>query len=440
MRDARPVVVVGAGLSGLACALRLEAAGLPVRLLEAGHRPGGRVRTDTVDGFRLDRGFQVFPTAYETLSSMLDLEALRLHPFRSGALVRVGGSFHRLSDPSRHPGGSLGTALAPVGTAREKLRLGRYAIGLRGGSLADALEVAERTTEEELRDRGLHGRLGRAFLVPLLAGVLLDPTLRTSGRMARFALTAFARGPVCLPAGGMEAIPRQLAARLAVGTLRTGARVARARSDAVVLQDGEEVPAAAVVLAVEAPALERLAPGAAGRSSPGRGALTVYYAAESAPVEEPVLVLNGYGGGPVNHLAVPSRVAPGYAPPGAELIAVSVLDASHGTGGRLDGAIRRQLAGWFGPSVVHGWRLLETVRVRHAAPGQRPEEGGVAPRPARLRPGLYLAGDHREHGSLEGAVLAGERAADALLADLAGRAPGEGRPAFPAGRRAPIRA
>ena len=436
MDDPRPVVVVGAGLSGLACALRLEEAGLTVRLLEASDRPGGRVRTDHVDGFLLDRGFQVFPVAYPTLSSLLDVESLDLRFFRSGAIVRRAGAFRRLSDPTRHPEELLRTVAAPVGSPAEKLRLARYALRLRSGGAADALEVPERTTVQELEAGGLEGTLGRSFLVPLLRGVLLDPTLRTSGRMARYALAAFASGPVGLPASGMERIPAQLAGRLREGTLRTGARVRRMAGTSAVLDTGETVEGAALVLAVEAPALERLVPGAAGRSSPGRAARTLYYAAAGAPIAEPMLVLDGYGGGPVNHLAVPSRVAPTYAPPDRELVAANVLDASFGTGGRLDGAVRRQLAGWFGREV-HDWRLLASVTVRHALPGHRPEEGGVAPRPVRLRQGVYVAGDHREHASLEGAVVAGRRAAGALLDDAAsGSLPALHRSRAAPGRRA----
>ena len=106
------VVVIGAGLAGLSCALSLEAAGVQVTLLEASDAPGGRVRTDEVEGFRLDRGFQVLLTAYPEAKRLLDYDGLQLKKFEPGALVSAWGqvSSFRRSLPQ-----SLGWGPVPVG-------------------------------------------------------------------------------------------------------------------------------------------------------------------------------------------------------------------------------------------------------------------------------------------------------------------------------------
>ncbi|MGA1525128.1 MAG: FAD-dependent oxidoreductase, partial [Planctomycetota bacterium] len=112
----RPVLVVGAGLAGLTCARALSAAGVPVRVLDAADAVGGRVRTDVVEGFRLDRGFQVLQTAYPEARRALDYGALELRPFEPGALVRVAGRFVRVVDPWRRPLGALASiALLALG-------------------------------------------------------------------------------------------------------------------------------------------------------------------------------------------------------------------------------------------------------------------------------------------------------------------------------------
>ncbi len=78
------VLIVGAGLSGLSCALWLHEGGLSVLVLEASDGIGGGVRTDEVEGFLLDRGFQVFLMAYPEAQRVLDYGALDFKPFYPG--------------------------------------------------------------------------------------------------------------------------------------------------------------------------------------------------------------------------------------------------------------------------------------------------------------------------------------------------------------------
>ncbi|MFZ5833144.1 MAG: FAD-dependent oxidoreductase [Planctomycetota bacterium] len=96
------VIVFGAGLAGLCCARRLMESGRDCLLLEASDGVGGRVRTDLVEGFRLDRGFQVLLTAYPAAQAILDYDRLDLRPFYAGAIVLHAGRFHRVADPWLH--------------------------------------------------------------------------------------------------------------------------------------------------------------------------------------------------------------------------------------------------------------------------------------------------------------------------------------------------
>jgi phytoene dehydrogenase-like protein len=407
------VIVVGAGLAGLACALRLHEAGASVRVLEASDGVGGRVRTDVVDGFRLDRGFQVLLTAYPETRRRLDYGALDLRPFLPGALVRRSSQFHELSDPWRRPDRAWRSLTAGVGTLADRLRMARFRARVRRGPLEELLRRPETSASERLHAEGFSVEMIEAFFRPFFGGILLDRSLSTSSRMLEFVFRMMAEDDVALPGAGMQAIPDQMAQQLPEGTIRLGARVGAVSPRAARLESGEEVGGNAVVVATEGPEATRLA----GLPVPGsRPATCLYFAAEKAPIEEPILVLDGDGTGPVNHLCFPSQVASSYAPPGATLVSASVVGgaASDADDEALARAALTQMEGWFG-GQVQAWRHLRTVHVRHAQPDQRPRALEPVERPVRLESSLFVCGDHRDTASLHGALLSGRRTAEALL-------------------------
>lgn len=402
-------IVVGAGLAGLACAVELAEAGREVVVLEASDGVGGRVRTDEVDGFLLDRGFQIHLTAYPEGRRLLDHEALDLRAFQPGALVRYDGAFHRVGDPVRRPADLAATLRAPVGSLADKLRIG-WLWRLRFRDEAALLAGPDVTTAEELERLGFSPAIVARFWRPLFAGIQLDPRLEGPGRTFRFIFAMLAAGDAAVPGRGMEAIPRQLASRLPEGTVRLGARVTATGSGGVILESGERLEAAAVVVATDGPAAAALT----GVPDPGsRSVSCVYFAADESPLGEPVLVLNGDGdgAGPVTNLAVMSDVAPGYAPAGQALVAAACVP---GGGTDLAAAARGQLRSWFG-SAVDGWRHLRTYDIPHAQPAHRPPFSPV--QPARLASGEFMAGDHRATASINGALASGRRAAQAVLAE-----------------------
>jgi phytoene dehydrogenase-like protein len=410
------VIVVGGGLAGLSCGIHLQRAGLKTLLLEASDQVGGRVRTDHLDGFKLDRGFQVMLTAYPEARSLLDFEALQLGVFDPGALVRLGGAFHRVSDPRRRPAELPATLRAPVGSLTDKLALARLRSRLRSENGERRGARPEVSTLEALREAGFSDRIIERFFRPFFGGIFLEQNLLTSSCMFEFVFRMFDQGDAALPAGGMGAIPHQLAERLEAGTIRLGMRVAALDSAGVLLENGDRLSAHAVVVATDGPSAARLVPEV---PEPASCPVTcVYYAADASPVEEPRLVLNGEGRGPVNNLCVADRVNPSYAPPGASLISATVLGDPASLDGTLDRDVRAQLTDWFGRQVAD-WRHLRTYRIAHALPAQ--PVGAFGARDVRVRNGTYVCGDHRQHASIEGTLLSGRRAADAVLEDLGGR-------------------
>jgi phytoene dehydrogenase-like protein len=411
------VLVVGAGAAGLACALRLRQLGLAPVVFEAAGAVGGRVQSDDVDGYRLDRGFQVLPLAYPEVRRFLDLPGLRLGRFHAGAWLRLGGRFERVGDPRRDPGALVAGLFSRVGTLADKWRALRLARAAAGASWHGAPAWPETTALERLRAAGISERMREAFFRPFLSGIFLEPQLETSSRFLELALRAFALGPAALPAGGMGAVSAQLAARLPAGALRTGCAVRALDADGLVLASGERVFARAVVVATDPRAAERLVPGF--RAPALRAALALWFAAPRPPLSEPVLVLNGEGRGPVNLLCVPSRVAEGYAPERQDLVSVGVQAPRPESDPALEREVRAQLVGWFG-AQVEAWRLLRVDRIGGALPACTPPAPDAAGAPLRFGPLRFACGDHRGIPSLETALRSGRMAAEAVAAALRG--------------------
>ncbi len=402
MTDDPTVLIVGAGLAGLCCGKRLAECGVRFRILEASDAVGGRVRTDSVNGFRLDR--------------VLDLAALDLKPFTRGALVWVNGRFHRVADPRSEPLAAL-SLFNPVGTPADKLRLVKLFWAITRGRHDGQTAKDERLTLDLLRETAGFGpsMIDRLFR-PFFGGVALEKQLATSSRFFRFVFRTFAEGPGAVPSAGMQAIPDQLAAGLPPGSVRLGAAVRQVGHREVTLIDGETLRARAVIVATEGPAAARLLGGEV--PDPGsNGSTTLWYAADRPPVAEPILMLDGEGRGPVNSVVVMSNAAPAYAPPGTALLAAAVVGVPAGDDADLDGRAREQLRAWYG-AAVGGWRLLRVDRIPQALPDQTVGKLDPWQRPVRLRPGLYVCGDHRDNGSIDGAMTSGFRAAQAAMEDL----------------------
>jgi phytoene dehydrogenase-like protein len=410
------VYVVGAGLAGLRCARRLLDRGVAATVLEAGDGVGGRVRTDRVDGYLLDRGFQVLLTAYPEARAALDYRELELHPFDPVVLVRTRDRFVRVADPFRPPLGGLRTVLAGVGTLGDRLKLAALRRRVLAGSLEELFARPERSTMDALAGEGLSEAIVDRLLRPLFGGLLLDRELGTSSRLFEFTYRMLAAGDLAIPTRGIGAIPEQLANGLPQGSVRLGERVTAVGDGGLTLEGGQRLPASSVVVATDGPTAATLLGEAQQPAS--LAASCLYFAAERAPVDEPVIVLDGEGDGPVNSLCVPSVVAPTYAPAASALVSAAVVSRPGlPEGAELEGAVLGQLADWFGSSVV-GWRHLATYHIPHALPAQPPGALDPPQRPVRVRPGLYVCGDHRDNASIDGALASGRRAADALLEDL----------------------
>ncbi len=418
MSGANPdIIIVGAGLSGLACARRLAKAGLRFTLHEASGAPGGRVRTDEVDGFLLDRGFQVFLPAYPMAKKLLDYDALDLKPFFRGADVFHAGAFRRLADPFHHPQQAfrrLHDSLVPWRDKWFTLLLRKEVFGTKEVPRA----MKEQTTEDFLRDYGFSDLFIDRFFRPFFGGIFTEKDLRTSSRMFVFLFAMFDRGGSALPARGMQAIPDQMAAALPAGSVIYNSPVTAVAPGEVTLDSGEVIKAPHIILATSEDMAVRLLPHTGPTKMPPSRSLTCMYFATDQPLRtDAILCLDGDGRGPVNHACILSNISPHYAPPGQRLICASILGAP--SSGELESVVREQMCAWFGP-IAHHWRHLRTYQIRNAQPEGRQLHVGDAPPLPLIAPGLYQCGDYCEDVSINGALLSGDRAARAVLDAIGG--------------------
>ncbi|WP_090852802.1 NAD(P)/FAD-dependent oxidoreductase [Nocardioides lianchengensis] len=405
--DEVDVVVVGAGLAGLQCAQSLRDRGLTTVVLEAGDAPGGRVRTDVVDGFRCDRGFQLLNPAYPALRRHVDLGALDLGIFGRGVVVAQDDGSSIVADPLRHPW-LLGRTLRS-GYVRP-LELGRLLAWLAPalGSVPRLLAGPDRSRAESLAAAGVSGRLGLEVLEPFLTGVLAEDDGSSSATFVRLLLRSFVRATPGVPGLGMQALPDQLARGL---DLRLRTRVTEIRGPGEVRSEVGSHRAGAVVVATDPVSAAELAPIAA---TPMKGLRTWWFTTGQGLTDPTFLRVDGHRAGPVVNSAVLSAVAPSYAPVGRHLVQATTLLPSDST----EADVRRHLERLW--SVATGdWDLVTVHDVAHALPRQ-PAPAEVR-RPVNLGGGLFVAGDHRDTGSIQGALVSGARAARAVAASLGSR-------------------
>ena len=407
--DELPILIVGAGLSGLTCAVQLHQAGIPVQVIEASDDVGGRVRTDLADGFLLDRGFQVYLSAYPEAGGLLDLEALQLKPFSSGALVYNGQKLIRVMDVFKHPGSMLESAFAPVGTLADKLRVALLRFRAMGSSSEEIASRPDMETQEFLKKFGFSPAMIDGFFRSFYGGIFLEKELRTSSRMFEFTFKMFSEGSATLPARGMGAIPLQLAKRLPPQTIRLNSPVSSANRNGILLASGEEIEGSRVVIATHAAQTAEIIPGFAKQAPAWRSVSNLYFGAKISPLAEPIIALNASGQGLVNNLCVPSDVAPGYAPPGQSLISVSLLGLHREP--EIPERVREELRSWFG-NQVDDWQHIRTDVIRHALP----EQGPGSPSPGYIEhDGILICGDHTTSASIEGAIISGKKTAAAII-------------------------
>ncbi|MFI5387259.1 MAG: NAD(P)/FAD-dependent oxidoreductase, partial [Fimbriimonadales bacterium] len=379
----KPVVIVGAGLAGLTCARALKRNRIPFLIIDADDRMGGRLKTDVVGNFHLDRGYQVYFTAYPHAKEQLDEDKLKLRKFPAGCYVVWDGELQLLSRDQ-----PLHLALSSFLGMGDKLRLGRWTSDVQWLDQVDIDDIPDRTSDQYLRDEGFSNDFIDRFARPFFGGVFLDRSLSTSCRQLIFVWKAINEGESAIPALGIEEIPRQIGASFGHDGLRLNTRVAEvvkqnSAAVGVKLESGEVVDAEQVVLACDASNAARLS----GIPIPidFRQSITLYFTAAQPPVPAGCIVLNGNTRGITNHVV--------SMPADETLISATILGERPETDEQLAEIVKSELRVWFPGQDVEAWKFLRGYRLANAQMVQPPGFKDQLPANDSGIPGLYFAGE-----------------------------------------------
>ena len=401
------VIIVGAGISGLRCALELESAGVDYIVLEKDSYVGGRCSSQCVDGYILDRGFQILLDSYEEVFSVISESDLGYRRFLSGALIDTDRGVRHLFDPFKNSG-LVKTAFqllsSDVGSLKDKWRIFK-------DSKRTTLPVGfapETPTEDFLRER-FSRRFQNEFLRPFWGSVFLDYDLRVPIAHFFHLLRFFSVGFGGLPAKGMQAIPDALAEQLPSERILLGSSVHALTPKRVELSTGESLEARQVILALPQNVICNFL-NSQGPKHP-RAAACVYFSADRPPFELPSLRLNALS----NHrlvktTCVPTTIQPGYAPTGRSLISVN-LDAQFDYNTSEMNNVVSELGDLFGRQV-QDWELLNFIRIEQALPAYNVDL-------ELENQGYIVCGDYGKTPSINNAFASGRNAADQYLISLA---------------------
>ncbi|GAB4016387.1 NAD(P)/FAD-dependent oxidoreductase [Spirosoma migulaei] len=415
-----PVVIIGAGIAGLTCAVYLKQAGIDALVLEASDGVGGRVRTDYVDGFQLDRGFQILLTAYPEAQRLLNYSALDLKPFRSGALIRDQGNWITLQNPLQEPLSIFQTLASSVGTVGDKLRIAELMRRTQSLTFDELFRQTPITTLAFLQEFGFSEQIIDRFFRPFFGGVFLEDNLTTSSNFFEFCFRMFFSGDGAVPAKGIIAIADQVASHLNPEQIRLNSPVEGISGNTVRLRTGETIKARAVVLAVDAAQAATLLGNPAPTEQAFNQTTCTYFSADPAqltisPEQKKLLILNTNRNSVVHNIAIMSDVAPDYAPAYKVLISVSTQGPQPISETALAELIKQELVGWFGQGV-QAWHHLRTYSIPRALPAYAPEQAGEDALRKSLQPGpnLYQCGDQTAYPSLNAAMQTGREVAEMI--------------------------
>ena len=409
------ITIIGAGISGLTAAVYLHQKGFNIQILEASNRAGGRIKTDVVDGFRLEKGFQVLLTEYPECKALLDYKKLNLKRFLPGATVLYDGGQFEIADPFRRPSAAFSTLFAPVGSIKDKINTLFLKNKLLKISIPEVFQQQEEATLSQLSKYGFSSKMINRFYKPFFSGIFLENDLSTSNRMFDFVMKMFSEGDAAIPALGMEEIPKQLVALLPQNTIQYNAKVTKIINNTIHTESGQIYNTNITIIATEASGFAKQFVPQEQTSS--HQVTNVYFKTTIPPTKKAVVVLNASENKKwVNNLSVMTNLSAQYAPKSEVLISVSCNGIHALDNETLANNMKNELRTWYG-NQVDQWQLLKVYKINYALPNLKSVKDDLLESDFKINNNLYICGDHLLNGSINAAMKSGRIVAEYLAAN-----------------------
>ena len=405
------IYIVGAGVSGLVAAQVLENQGYQPVILEASDRAGGRVKTDIKNGFQLDHGFQVLLSSYPAAQKYLDFKALKLQELKPGAVIFNNGKQQVIGDPLRDISTLFSTLFSGIGTLSDKFKIFQLNLKLKNKSIEAIFSSDEISTKAYLQEFGFSSQIITQFFTPFFTGIFLENELTTSSRMFEFVFKMFGEGLAVIPKGGMEEISKQLVSNLKHTTFQYNTQVSSLSNKEIVLHTGEKLVSTATIIATDASKLVRDAPS---KNLIWKSCQTLYFTANKRVIEKPMIGLVSKKDSLINNIFYHTSVATNSNNT-EELLSVTVVKEHQLTEEQLIATVTKQLQE---ECTIDHLTFLAVYHIKKALPDLKDIKYKVSPSETELSSGIFLAGDVQLKGSLNAAMIAGEKAALQVIASL----------------------
>jgi phytoene dehydrogenase-like protein len=403
--------IIGAGISGLIAAKVLEENGYNTTIIEATNRPGGRVKTDIVDGFQLDRGFQVLLSEYPAAKKHLDYNELELQNFGSGAVIFTNGRQKTIGDPLRDLSLLFPTIFSGIGNLVDKLKILKLNNKLKSKNINDIFETPEKTTKQYLQDFGFSEDIISKFFCPFFTGIFLETELETSSRMFEFVFKMFAEGTALMPKQGIEAIPRQIASNLKSTIFKYNKKVNAVSENTITLESGEEIKSDYTIVTGD---IESIIKDKKVKPVTWKSCTNIYFTCSKKLHSKPLIGLVANKNSLVNNVFYHNSLQTGQKGKG-ELLSVTIVKKHKLSNKALISAVKDELKTLCGISDL---TYLKMYNIPKALPHLTNLSYTKVPKTTHLDKAIFIAGDAQINGSLNAAMLSGELAAKGVLAEI----------------------